>query len=100
MFEVYRQSAFVVVLLEQSDFGNSPEFTLNKAAILNLKCWTQGIWTAQEHLVNTNVVFNDKNRLWHHFIIGEHKNIEDGMQQILRLACEKGELSWLHVVGK
>ncbi|CAG8624801.1 2901_t:CDS:2 [Gigaspora rosea] len=50
MFEVYRQSAFVVVLLEQSDFGNSPEFTLNKAAILNLKCWTQGIWTAQEHL--------------------------------------------------
>ncbi|CAG8514032.1 2463_t:CDS:2 [Gigaspora margarita] len=173
MSEVYRQAAIVVVLLEQSDFGNDPEFTLNKSAILNLKRWTQDVWTAQEHLVNTNVVFSDKNGsmihennilslleyakqngdieaaeilpifynvkecrirravslgdawylvsdrltddplnyIWgilgmlhpmirHHFIIGDHKTFEDGMQQILRLACERGDLSWLHLVGK
>ncbi|CAG8514051.1 2464_t:CDS:2 [Gigaspora margarita] len=38
--------------------------------------------------------------IWHHFIIGEYKNFEDGMQQILRLECERGDLSWLHLVGK
>ncbi|KAF0538631.1 hypothetical protein F8M41_007665 [Gigaspora margarita] len=173
MSEVYRQAAIVVVLLEQNDFGNGPEFTLNKAAILNLKRWTQDVWTAQEHIVNINVLFSDKNgsmiheanilslleyakqngdieaaeiltifykvkecrirravslgdawylvsdrltdnplnyilgilgilhpMIRHHFIIGEHKTFEDGMQQILRLACERGDLSWLHLVGK
>ncbi|CAG8774361.1 26491_t:CDS:2, partial [Gigaspora margarita] len=45
MSEVYRQAAILVVLLEQSDFGNGPKFTLNKASILKLKRWTQDVWT-------------------------------------------------------
>ncbi|CAG8455835.1 3854_t:CDS:2, partial [Gigaspora rosea] len=45
MSEVYRQAAIVVVLLEKAIFGNGQEFTLNKAAILTLKRWTQDVWS-------------------------------------------------------
>ncbi|CAG8463777.1 2438_t:CDS:1 [Cetraspora pellucida] len=174
MSEIYRQASYVIVLLEQSDFGYGPGFMLNKTAILNLKRWTQDVWTAQEHLIGNIVVFCDKNgsvitennilalledakqngdieaaemlpifyrvrecrnrravslgdawylisdrltddpqnyifgmlgilhpMIRHHFIHGSRfVNFEDGMQQILRLSCERGDVSWLHLVGK
>ncbi|CAG8617141.1 368_t:CDS:2, partial [Racocetra persica] len=174
MAEVFRQATYVAVLLEQSDFGYGPGFMLNKTAILNLKRWTQDVWTAQEHVIGPIVLFYDKNgsfisedavlllledakqngdieaaemlpifyrvrecrirrgvslgdawylisdrltddpknyifgmlgilhpMIRHHFIHGSRcVNFEDGMQQILRLACERGDLSWLHVIGK
>ncbi|CAG8520831.1 15007_t:CDS:2, partial [Gigaspora rosea] len=118
--QLYCKLQIVVVLLEQDNFGNGQEFTLNNAAILNLKRWTQDLLKECRirravslsdawYLVSNRLIDDPLNYILgilgmlhpmikYHFNNGEYKNFEDGMKQILRLACERSELSWLHVV--